>query len=211
MSKYCAKCGAQMEDEDKVCGQCGAPVDGVILNKEVQKPKAKNNLKTIVIAAIAIALIAVGFSSYNYFTGYTNVLNKLVNAVKNNDVETISQYSSYINEGVVYGYKNVDEYYEDILDDMLDTMEEKVGTIKKITYQITDEMELSQRKVDDLKEYLIENKNINSDYIKKIVKIELKVDVQGTSNKTASFYVTNLFMIKEQGGWRFCYGFPLDQ
>ena len=28
MAKFCGNCGAQLDDGDKVCGQCGTPVNG---------------------------------------------------------------------------------------------------------------------------------------------------------------------------------------
>lgn len=29
MAKFCGNCGAQLDDDDKVCGQCGTPVTGM--------------------------------------------------------------------------------------------------------------------------------------------------------------------------------------
>ena len=33
MAKFCANCGAPMEDGDAVCGQCGTPVSNVVKDK----------------------------------------------------------------------------------------------------------------------------------------------------------------------------------
>ena len=37
MAKFCANCGAPMEDGDAVCGQCGTPVSNVVKEKKETK------------------------------------------------------------------------------------------------------------------------------------------------------------------------------
>ena len=46
MAKFCGNCGAQLDDGDKVCGQCGTPVNGntgTVPSLKVVDPEKKKN------------------------------------------------------------------------------------------------------------------------------------------------------------------------
>lgn len=63
MAKFCGNCGAQLDDDDKVCGQCGTPVNGnagtvpglKVVDPEKKKKMAKR-IKWIVALVIVVAL-----------------------------------------------------------------------------------------------------------------------------------------------------------
>lgn len=134
-------------------------------------------------------------------------MNKMVKALQKNDVATLEALASIISKetlGAWYG-EDLYDYYDEAVSDALDIFEDSVGPIKKISYEITDETEVSARRVEELEDYLVEIYNMDTSSIKKIVKVNLKLTVKGT--KKSSTYNTNeLYMIKESGGWKIYYG-----
>ena len=152
-------------------------------------------------------IIVIAANVIGKFTGYRATINKMVKALQNDDVDELDELSSSISEEIYddwYGDDYID-YYEDAVSDTLDTFEDKVGTLKKISYEITDTTEFSKRRLEDVKDALIDNYNMDVDDIKKIIEVELKLDVKG-SKKSSSYNVSNLFLIKEDGGWKIYYG-----
>lgn len=212
MAKFCANCGSQMDDEDKVCGQCGTPVAGAEIKSAVgasnTKSKGNNNIVKIIVGIIvAIVVIVVAANIAGNFTGYKGTINKMVKALQNNDVATLEMLASSISEetyGAWYG-DDLDEYYEEAISNVLDKYEDKVGTIKKISYEITNENELSDRRMDELEDNLVDKYNMDTSEIKKVVKVDLKLTVKGTK-KSSTYNVSNFYLIKENGGWKIFYG-----
>ncbi len=216
MAKFCSNCGSQMNDEDKVCGQCGTPVAGANVNPApvaapaADEGKKKNN--NIIIALIAIAIVAivalvVVVNIASNFTGYKGTLNKMVKALEDDDTDALIALSSSISDEINEAWYGDDfeEYYEDAIDSVLDKYEDKVENIKKISYEITDETELSKRNMEDLEEAMVDNYDMDFSDIKKVVKVDLKITVKG-SKKSGSYNVEDLIMVKEDGGWKIHYG-----
>lgn len=212
MAKFCANCGAQMNDEDKVCGQCGTPAVSVAVKPAASDQAGKNKesnkiIKLIAGVIIAVVVIVIAVNIAGSYTGYKGTVNKMVKALQKNDVATLEALASIISKetlGAWYG-EDLYDYYDEAVSDALDIFEDSVGPIKKISYEITDETEVSARRVEELEDYLVEIYNMDTSSIKKIVKVNLKLTVKGT--KKSSTYNTNeLYMIKESGGWKIYYG-----
>ncbi len=157
------------------------------------------------LAAIFVLCIVIGVvSSMN---SYKATLDKMVKALRKNDVETLEELSSSISEevyGTWYG-GDLSNYYEGQISNTLDKYEDSVGTIKKISYEITDETELSKRRVNELKDNLVDNYNMDPSDIKKVVNVSLQLTVKG-SKKSSAYNVYDLHLIKESGGWKIFYG-----
>lgn len=216
MAKFCSNCGAQMEDADKVCGMCGTPVAGATVAatpvaapaSNDTKKKGNNKLIGLVVAVIvAIVAIVVVVNILGNFTGYKGTLNKMTKALKNDDMDVLEDLASSLSDEMYESWYGDDyeERYEDTVSNVLDKYEDEVGNIKKITYEISDETELSDRKMEDLEEAMIENYDMDVSGLKKIVKIDLKITVKG-AKKSATYNVHDLIMVKESGGWKIFYG-----
>ena len=215
MAKFCSNCGAQMEDADKVCGMCGTPVAGATVAatpvaapaSNDTKKKGNNKLIGLVVAVIvAIVAIVVVVNILGNFTGYKGTLNKMTKALKSDDMDTLESLASSLSDEVYEAWTgdDYDEYYEDMVSDVLDKYEDEVGNIKKITYEISDETEISNRKMEDLEETMIENYDMDVSDLKKIVKIDMKVTVKG-AKKSATYSVHDLLMVKEGSSWKIFY------
>lgn len=212
MAKFCANCGSKMEDGDKVCGQCGTPVaqSKTALSKPSGEKKNKGGRRTLkllltvgILAVIAAAAVGIAVKC----TGYQSALDRMAKALQKNDMDTLEELASSINEGV-YGFwygDDLDDYYEDTVSDALDKFEDSVGAVKKITYEIIDEKELSSRKVEELEDALEKMYDLDVSGIKKIIKVELELTVKG-AKESDTYYVDSLYLVKESGGWKLFYG-----
>ena len=199
MAKFCAKCGAHMEDSDLVCGQCGTPSGDV---------GPSNNSKNIgslfailggAIAAIIILVVIINIVVAS--AGYKSTLNKMVKAIKNNDSMQLEEISSSINYEI-YGSFDYEEMLDNFLEYRLDDYEDRVdGEVRNISYEIRDKSEITGRKTEKYKDKLSDEYSIDTDSIKKMVKVKLKLTVKG-SKKSISDTIEDLYLIQENGRWK---------
>ena len=208
MAKFCANCGAPMEDGDAVCGQCGTPVSNVVKDKKEQKATGEggNNKKlgiavAVGCAVVVIAVIAVIANVIGGGSGYKSTLNTMVKAIKNNDSTTIVSISSSISEDI-YKSEDYDKMIDRFLDNKLDSYEDRIdGEVKKITYEIKDKSEVTDRKLEKYKDKLSDDYNVDTNGITKMIKIDkLKLTVKGRK-KSSSDSIEGLYLIKENGKW----------
>lgn len=219
MAKFCSNCGAQMDDEDRVCGQCGTPFQGAAPtptpapapaptpSQAGGKSGGKGGFVGLVIGIIAaIVVIVIAVNVVGNFTGYKGTVNKMITALQKDDVATLESLASMISDAAMEDWYGDDYYdnYENMISSALDQFEDAVGPIKKIKYEITDVTEFSDRRMNDVEDDLVDRYNLDTDMIKKILKVQLKLTVKG-SKKSSSYNVNNLYLVKESGGWKLCY------
>ncbi len=197
-----------MEDGDVVCGQCGTPVSNVVKDKKEQKATGEggNNKKlgiavAVGCAVVVIAVIAVIANVIGGGSGYKSTLNTMVKAIKNNDSTTIVSISSSISEDI-YKSEDYDKMIDRFLDNKLDSYEDRIdGEVKKITYEIKDKSEVTDRKLEKYKDKLSDDYNVDTNGITKMIKIDkLKLTVKGRK-KSSSDSIEGLYLIKENGKW----------
>ena len=105
---YCAKCGAEMQGNEKFCGVCGEPVEKNVTGSSQTKPKNKGPIIAVVIVGVILAVV-VGI------VGGTAVFRHF------NKEEIVEEYA-YIPEEFD---EEVEELTEDIEDEQEDAAEEK--------------------------------------------------------------------------------------
>ncbi len=212
MAGFCSNCGLQVHDGDRVCGNCGTPIAGA---SSAEKSTAsvpaqrKNGNKIIILIGAAVCLIVLAVILSNVvgnFVGYKGTIRKMVKALQNYDMDTLESLASTINEELYRDmYEDTSKWYETRVSSTLDKYEDKVGTIKKIDIKMIDAMELSERRVEELKDTLVDIYNMDVSEIKKVMQVEMTLTVKG-AKKSASYNVNELFLIKESGGWKLFYG-----
>ncbi len=215
MAKFCGSCGAQMDDNDKVCGNCGTPVPGAakinVPSKEevasvAGSDKVKKILPVAIVAVVAVVVIIVAVKILSGITGYNGAVNKMAKALKDNDNEALYNLSSCISDEINESWYGEDFYdqYDRQISSVLDKYEDKVGNIKKISVKINDATEVSDRKFNSYREDLQNAYNMDTSAIKKMVKLDITITVKG-SKKSAVYNVDNLVAVKESGGWKLLY------
>ncbi len=208
MAGFCGNCGAKLEEGQKVCGQCGTPVEGAMKSPviKIDNPeKKKKNKKRFKVVTAIIAVVLIGIIAVNVvlkFTGYNGLLRKVMKAYEEYDIETLVSLSSNI---YYYGGENYGEdYFENQVGETLESFENSVGHNYKISYEINETYKMSNRSINetlDQIEYKYSNFDIST--IEEIVVCDLNVTAKQDSksqNKAIS-----IFMSKEEGKWKLFY------
>lgn len=210
MARYCGNCGAQVDDDARVCGQCGTPIDGTTGNvsglKVVDPEKKKKMMKKmkggIVLAmVVVVAIVVVKITSG--FTGTNGLVRKVMAAYEKYDIDTIISLSSdvyYYNDYEDY----VDEYFEYAVGNNIDSFESSVGHNYKMSYEVEEIYDLSQRKQDEtLKNIEYMYPDFDIDIISKVAVANVKVTAkQGSKSVSKTVKIT---MSKEENSWKLLY------
>lgn len=210
MARFCGNCGAQLEDDARVCGQCGTPINentgnvsGLKVIDPQQKMKMRKKVKGVIALAIVAVVVIVVIKIISGFTGTNGLVRKIMTAYKKYDIDTIVSFSSdiyYYNDYEDY----VDEYFEYAVGKNIDNFESSVGHSYKMSYEVEEIYDLSQRKQDEILKN-IENTypDFDVDIISKIAVADVKVTAkQGSKSVSKTVKIT---MSKEGNAWKLLY------
>jgi hypothetical protein len=180
-------------DTDQVCPQCGTPLE------TPQKDAADKLFRTIGTLFGAIILIAIVVNVIAANTGYQGTVKKMVKYFQNDQTKKLIGMASSLEEEIYEAWgDDFDDYCEDKIESKRDSIEDEVGTIKKITYKITSAEAVDKDDLDEIEEYL-EELDIKSS-IKKAYPVSLTLTVKGS--KDTKDYYTSILVIKEKGKWK---------
>lgn len=207
MAKFCANCGAQLDDGAKVCGQCGTAVVEVDTTQTAtvaaETPKAASDnkiIKYIGLAIVAIVVIVILSNVIGKLTGYNSTINKLMTSLAKDDVDSLASVTSLLYADRFSDEDQLHEEIESRVTDKLNEWEDSVGEVKKIKAEVTDETEMSKRKLADVLKKQETDYHLDTSAIKKIVEVDVKLTVKG--KKKSAVYYTHLNMVKEAGKWK---------
>lgn len=199
-----------MDDDARVCGQCGTPIDGESgripglepIDPEKKKKLAKRIKTAVVLLAVAIVAI-VGVRVALSYTGTNGLVRKVMAAYEKYDIDALIALSSdmyYYSD-----YENyVDEYFEYAVGSSIDSFESSVGHSYKMTYEIEEIYDLSQRKQDEvLKGIEFMYPDFDAELISKVSAASVKITAKQGS-RSASERIT-ITMVKEGGTWKLLY------
>lgn len=210
MAKFCGNCGAQLDDDARVCGQCGTPIDesrGKVPGLKIVDPEKKKKLikkmKMVIVLAVAIFIAVVGIRIARNFTGTNGVVRKAMAAYEKYDIDTIVSLSSdmyYYDDNENY----VEEYFEYAVGRNIDNFESSVGHSYKMSYEVEEIYDLSQRKQDEmLKNIEYSYPDFDVDVINKIAVADVKITAkQGSKSVNKTVKIT---MSKEGKTWKLLY------
>lgn len=206
-----------MDDNAVVCGKCGTPFTGTGSNKisginyqtpqsQQQKEKNKKTI-TLVIAAVVVVLLVIGaVRAISEFTGYKGLVRKTVKAYQDYDIDGIIAQGSDLyyfvdDETLSYVVKN-------IVGNKLEKYEDRVGHSYQITYKISEDYEMSTRKIEDLKKTMsdyigMDEDEMDFDDISSIRVVELELTIK--QDKKSMKDTLTLTVDKEKDGWKLMY------
>ena len=110
------------------------------------------------------------------------------------------EYWDYMNSR--YG-DSFDEYYEEIMDDLGDYLEEletEFGSNVKVSYEITDEDSVSDRNLRKIASYLEDQYGIDDDDVTDALELALSYTVRGSKDEFTN-EVDGVFVVKIDGRW----------
>lgn len=210
MAKFCGTCGAQLGDDARVCGQCGTPVDGnqgKISGLKDVDPKKKENvvkkIKAAVVLLIVIVVVIAGIRIALSFTGTNGLVKKVMVAYKKYDIETLIALSSDVYRSGDYE-DYVEDYFENAVGRNIDSFESSVGHSYKMTYEVDEIYELSQRKKEELmKDIEYYFSDFDLDLIGKVAVANVNITAkQGSKSANKDIKIT---MVKEGSAWKLLY------
>lgn len=213
MSKFCGNCGAQLDDAAKICGYCGTPLNegnktvsnipGINYTDPEKKAKTKKRIKLFCSLAVVIVVIVLAINILSGFIGYKGVTRKVINAYKSYNIDALIDMTSPTLLDIYDSFDGsnyIENYYQNYLSNDLDYYEDSAGHNFKISYEINNTYELSERKIDslfnDLSNY---GDEFDNDDISKIMVVEVKItakDRKSTASKTI-----DICLSKENGKW----------
>ena len=209
MAKFCGNCGRPMEDNAKVCGNCGTPLGGgssptvkLKIEDPQKKEKFKKKIKRVITMVILLVAGAVAVIVGTNFTGSKGMVHKIMAAYKEYDIDTLIMLSSDIYYYDTEDY--VEQYFENSIGMDLDSFEMSVGHSYKLSYEVNEIYELSERKLKDMMEN-IEYKypDFDTEFIEKVVVADITVTAkQGSKTMDQKVKIT---MSKEDDTWRLLY------
>lgn len=216
MSKFCGNCGAQLEDEARVCGYCGTVlnstpfnngdvknVPGIVSESDKEKTeKLKKHLKLGGVIAVLVIVLIIAVKVISSYTGYNGLVNKIMKAYKNYDIASVVAVSSEYYDCFPDG---VDEsYFTREIGNTLDDFEERVGHKYKISYEITDSYQMSERKFEELLEDISwYTDDYDESIIDKVMIVEVKITAK--EGNESLLKTLDLTLIKERGSWKVLY------
>ena len=208
MAGFCGNCGAKLDEGQRVCGQCGTPVEGAMktpvirVDNPEKKKKSKRRFKAVTAIIVVVLIGVIAVNVVLKFTGYNGLLRKVMKAYEAYDIEKLVSLSSNI---YYYGEENYGEdYFESKVGESLEFFETSVGHNYKISYEINETYKMSNHSIKetlDQIEYKYSNFDIST--IEEIVVCDLNVTAKQDSksqNKGLS-----IFMSKEKGEWKLLY------
>jgi len=215
MAGFCRNCGAKLDDEAVVCGQCGTPVKAAEKKESVATPKIEipgmdkispemkgKAIKIGIIAAVAVVAIFILITVLSVIsanTGYKGMINKFFKGLEKGNPDSMAEcMSDFISDQ----YSDFDNILENYVDNRLDYYENEVGENPKITVEISKDSKLSERKLDNLKEAVEQyDQSYDADDISAARKLDIKLRIKGKDDKMVD-KLNNVYIVKEGGKWK---------
>lgn len=213
MSKFCEECGSPLEENASFCENCGTAVPqevaapaGNVFTKFVDRLKSDKKF-AIIVGGIAVALVLVivlicvfagGGSSYskaldNYFAVMGKGETKKIEAL------APPEYWEYLEDEEDQDMDDVIDSFEDYWDEYSDYMEDEYGKNIKISYEILDEKELSEKKLEGIGEALEDTYDIDAKDVTAGYDLELEVTIKGSEDDDSE--ETEMSVVKINGDW----------
>ena len=203
MSKFCENCGAEMDDNQTICPNCGNGAQATNATQEpISEPTSSNtstpksgNAKNIAIiggiltaVVVVIAIIASIFGK-----GYLKPIDNYFKGVQKANADTfLKAFPEFMNMG--------DSIEEDDMEDRLDDLEDTYGEKIKISYKVKSKEKIKKDELADIQEYI---EGYYNEEVKVSAGYELKLAVTYKGKKKEKTNTDKYYVYKIDGKW--CY------
>lgn len=169
--------------------------------------KAKENPKMwIAPGAIAVGIIALIVVVIVLLAGskYTTALDNYIEVNFKGNTSKIEllapkEYWDYYEEENDKSLEDLKEQFEEYWDDMIDSLEDEYGKNIKVTYEITDEDKISERKMKKIAEALEDQYDIDAKSVTEGYKVDAELKISGSEDDDEDEGTFNI--IKIGGRW----------
>ncbi|MEE0266097.1 MAG: hypothetical protein UD936_10775 [Acutalibacteraceae bacterium] len=170
-------------------------------------PTNGNNKKTLAIVAAAavaiIVLVVVIIAAAGSGGGYKSVIENKLKAFEKGDAQKLAKtYPEFL---YIEEFDTEEDFIENLEDadfstELIEKLEEEVGSNVKLSYKIEKVTDLSEKKFDKFCEAISEAHDCSINKIKTIKKADIKVTAKGKDGKH-EFDWEDVYLIKEAGDW----------
>ena len=165
--------------------------------------KAKENPKMwIAPSAIAVGIIALLVVVIILLSGskYTTALDTYIDVMFYGNGSKLEQlapkeYWDYLEENNDMSLDDLKDQFEENVDDRLDMLEDQYGKNVKVTYKITDEDKLSDRKMKKIAEALEDTYDIDAKSVKEGYKVDAEMFIKGSEDDDEGESTFNIIKI----------------
>lgn len=202
MSKICKNCGNPIPDEAVICTNCGAAVEQPqqtgggtqkltdMGNTFVEKLKTDRKVlgisigvAVLAIAAVVVLWVIVGPGGYNKAVKSYIDFSILGKTELAEELMPKSVWDYLEDEEILDMGDFIDAYDEQYEEYVLPALEEEFGENIRVKYKVTDEDELSERKMEDLRDYLKDQYDVSRRDVKKAYEVEIEATVIGDKDE----------------------------
>lgn len=220
MAQFCTNCGAQMDDNATVCGNCGtalsAPTGGVNANaavnavKDIKKKVPMKLVAPIAGGVVALILLIVIISAIASGSGVKGTIKDSFKAYVKGDAK------KFVDCIYLFGDKEIKEDFIEEIDDgkedVIEGLEDEYGKnvkVKKVEIKDEDDIKKDGKKFDEYVEYLesfadSEDVDFKTKDIKAIKVVDFNVTVEGKDDEETLKYKDIVF-VKTSDGWQFTF------
>lgn len=203
----CAECGcdceAKVSEETKESGIAGV-VNGFIAKL---KNKDKNTLLItggVLLGVVILLVLAIALSGGGYEDAVDNYI-KVAFEGKASAIEDLAPeaYWEYVEDKENLKIDEIEEIYEeDAYDAMMKILEAMVGDDVSISYDIADTDELSESKLDDVKDTLKDRYDIPRKSVEDAIEIEIEAVIEGDEDEEKD--EMTFYAVEIDGEWYLC-------
>ena len=223
MSKICKNCGAELGDGFVVCTNCGADVSDITAEAEKKdlvgdlKNKAREvaeklngNTKllgAVIGGAVVIIVLAVVLFTTIFGGGYKKAIDNYIKFAGEGNTKVITKMLpkealKYLEDEEDFDLDEYIENFEEMYEDRVENLEEEYGKNIRFSYKITDKDELSEKKLNTLRDNLKDKYDIAKKDVKKAMKVEIEITTKGSDDKDTDDVELTIVNIK--GSWYVC-------
>lgn len=159
------------------------------------------------IAVVAILLIAIIVNVGGRNSGVNGAIKKLYSCYENKDAQGLSELYSSVDKALVIEmlYLDEDDYLEvceEMIDGLHEDLDDEIGGLESIDYEILENENVSDEDLEDIKEE-VDSLDISCDLndIDEIKHVELLTTYNGNDDKIT--IIETYYLIHEADGWRF--------
>lgn len=218
MAQFCTNCGAQMDDNATVCGNCGtalsAPSGGVNANaavnavKDIKKKVPMKLVAPIAGGVVALILLIVIISAIASGGGVKGTIKDYYSAYVKADFKKMYDCIYSFNDKELRE-EFLDEMDEDAKEEFLERMEDELGKnvkVKEIKIKKEKKLDKDSKKYEELIEYLEEvadgeDVDFNEKDIKAVKIVDYKVTIAGKDDDE-KIDREDVYFVKTSDGWQ---------
>ena len=188
----------------------GGSTDGMTqppLTPNQEKVKKGIIFGAIGVGAVVVIIIVITVLTSIFGGGYKKAIDNYLDGINDGDMDKMLSGVSKVTiwkkleDADEDEMEELNEEFKDTMEDMLEEAEDEVGKNPRLVYEIKDVDDLSERKTEDLLEYIEDTYDYEDiENITAVKVVDIKIKIKG-SKKEKKAVSGNCYIIKDDGEW----------